>query len=304
MRTQQQLIDTADIAQIELFILRRMRESSPGARASIRTGSGFDFLGLRDWEAGDAVSSIDWAQSSLTNFSPMITRQYEQESNATIIPIVDASPSTRCGRDGSTLLTAIARALAAIGFVAAFFQDRFGFIAFDAARRPLTSARPRIGKSHVFNCLDLYQRAESAPRPVVGDDVVAALGAYLHRTSFIPVLSDFLFEDATDLIAALARLNATHDVLLLMVDARFAFELPATSAGWIDVVDVETGAVQTLSRRELMQLGERAEEWQSGIARSARLAGLDLVRITGDRWQLEESLLKLVAARRLRKVRR
>jgi hypothetical protein len=53
-----------------------------------------------------------------------------------------------------------------------------------------------------------------------------------------------------------------------------------------------------------MQLGERAEEWQSGIARSARLAGLDLVRITGDRWQLEESLLKLVAARRLRKVRR
>jgi uncharacterized protein (DUF58 family) len=298
------LIDPADVAQIELYILRRMREGSPGSRASTSAGSGFDLLGLRDWEPGDAVSSIDWAQSSLTNFSPLITRQCEQETNATIIPVVDASPSTRCGARGTTIMAAIARAMAAIGFAAAFFQDRFGFIAFDETRRPLTSARPRVGKSHVFNCLDLYQRAENAPRAALGSDVVTALSAYLHRTSMVPVISDFLFEDAHALLTALARLNAVHDVLMLMVDARFAFELPDTSAGWIEVCDVETGETQTLSRRELAQLATRAEEWQSGIERSARNAGLDLVRVSGDRWQLEDSLLRLVAERRLRKMRR
>jgi hypothetical protein len=120
----------------------------------------------------------------------------------------------------------------------------------------------------------------------------------------IPVVSDFMFEDAQAFLTSLARLNAVHDVLLLMVDARFAFELPRTSAGWIDVYDVETGQTQTLSRREMAQLADRAEEWQSGIEQSARNAGIDLVRVSADRWQLEDSLLQLVAARRVRKIRR
>jgi uncharacterized protein (DUF58 family) len=52
---------------------------------------------LKEWEPGDPVSTVDWAQSSLTNFSPLITRQFQQDSNATVIALADDSASTRCG---------------------------------------------------------------------------------------------------------------------------------------------------------------------------------------------------------------
>ena len=109
-----------EIAEIELFILRRMKEFTLGDHASVFKGSGFNFVGIRDWEPGDRMSNIDWAQSSLNNFSPMITREFEQDSNAAIVAVADASLSTRCGTEGDLIATAIARAVAAAGLSATF----------------------------------------------------------------------------------------------------------------------------------------------------------------------------------------
>jgi uncharacterized protein (DUF58 family) len=84
-------------------------------------------------------------------------REFEQDSNAAIVAVVDASLSTRCGiAGGTTIATAIARAVAAAGLSATFFQDLFGLVTFDEKFRPLASARPRIGRSHLLYCLDLY----------------------------------------------------------------------------------------------------------------------------------------------------
>ena len=71
------LVNLSEIAEIELFILRRMKEYTLGDHASLFKGAGFNFVGVRDWEPGDRVSSIDWAQSSLNNFSPLVTREFD-----------------------------------------------------------------------------------------------------------------------------------------------------------------------------------------------------------------------------------
>ncbi len=143
-----------------------MKEFTLGDHASVFKGPGFNFVGVRDWEPGDRMSSIDWAQSSLTNFSPMIMREFEQPSNATIIAVADASLSTRCGTHGTPIAAAIARSVAAVGLSAVFFQDLFGLITFDEGFRQVAAARPRIGKPHVIHCLDLYQhRTRNATSP-------------------------------------------------------------------------------------------------------------------------------------------
>lgn len=294
--------DPSDIAQIELHILRWMREFTTGDHASLSTGSGFNLVGLKDWEPGDAVSTIDWAQSSLTNFSPLITRQFEQDSNATIIALTDDSASTRCGANGVRIEVAICRCLAALGFAAAFFQDPFGFVTFDGHLRSATSARPRIGKAHVLHCLDLYQK-QLGSVPEAGGDALATIAGFARRTGMVVVVSDFLMPDADGMLERFELLNATHDVLLLMVDARFAYELPSTSAGWVEVFDVENGGTRVLSRKEFAQLRSRIEQWQSEIAARARARGLDLVLVGLDRWEMEYTLLQLVAQRRVRKVR-
>ena len=70
-------INLQEIAEIELFILKRMKEFTLGDHASVFKGSGFNFVGIRDWEPGDRMSNIDWAQSSLNNFSPLVTREFD-----------------------------------------------------------------------------------------------------------------------------------------------------------------------------------------------------------------------------------
>ena len=296
------LVNLSEIAEIELFILKRMKEFTLGDHASVFKGPGFNFVGVRDWEPGDRTSSVDWAQSSLTNFSPMITREFEQPSNAAIIAVADASLSTRCGTHGTPIAAAIARSVAAIGLSAVFFQDLFGLITFDEGFHQVAAARPRIGKAHVLHCLDLYEQRKEGDVPAHPGDFTATIAGHLRKTSLVPVISDFLFADVPRVIKELSLLNAAHDVFLIMVDVRFAYRLPDVSAGWIEIFDVETGRTRVISRRELGNLVARIEEWQEEVQRLARDSDLDIVRVGLDRWEMETALVEFVAERRLRKM--
>ena len=300
--TSDPLIDLSEIAEIELFILKRMKELALGDHASVFKGPGFNFVGVRDWEPGDRVSSIDWAQSTITNFSPMVVREFEQPSNAAIIAVADASLSTRCGTHGTPIAAAIARSVAAIGLSAVFFQDLFGLLTFDEEFRQIDAVRARIGRSHVVHCLERYQDRACVASPAAPGDLGETIAAHLRRPSLVPVISDFLFADPARIMSELSRLNARHDVFLIMVDVRFAYQLPDVRAGWIEIFDVEAGTTRIVSARELRQVAVRIEEWQEHVQRLARDADLDIVRVELDRWEMEAALVSLVAERRLRKV--
>jgi uncharacterized protein (DUF58 family) len=301
--SEEPLVNLREIAEIELFIVRRMKELTVGDHASVYQGTGVDFVGLRDWQPGDRLSSIDWAQSSLTNFSPLVTRQFDQPSSAVVLAVADASMSTRCGVNGALVASAIARSVAAAGLSAVFFQDQFGMIAFDHECRQIAAAPPRIGRPHVVYCVEMYGRSAAAPRDETAHrEITTTIEAQLRRTALVPVISDFLFPDARRVIRELGRLNAVHDVFLIMADARFAYEMPSPSSGWVETYDVETGRTLVLSRRELRRLAERVSDWQDEVARVARDADVDLVRVGLDRWQMETTLAQFTAERRLRKM--
>jgi uncharacterized protein (DUF58 family) len=294
-------VNLADITEIELLILRRMRAVTLGQHRSTAHGSGFDFHGLRDWQPGDRPSSIDWAQSTLTNNSPMLVREFEQPSTAVVIAITDVSASTHCGAGGTPIGALIARAIATIGMSAVFFQDPFGIVTFDQGFAHLAGIRPRSGKRHLVRCVDAYQFGhglESAPR--VGD-ISTALAAHIRSTALLPVISDFLFENPEEILRELSLLNQRHDVFLVLIDSSFAFELPVTSASWIETVDADTGRSRTMARSDFMQLAERVREWQARVQGLARDLDLDVVSLGPDKTQADIALAEFVAERRLRK---
>ena len=295
------LVNLSEIAEIELFILKRMKEFTLGDHASLFKGSGFNFVGIRDWQPGDRVSSVDWAQSSLNNFSPLVTREFEQDSNATIVAVADASLSTRCGVNGVPIAAAIARSVAAVGLSAVFFQDQFGLITFDEQFRQVAAARPRIGKPHVIYCLDLYQHPPASSLSAQAQSVTETIEAHLRKTSMVPVISDFLVPDVERVIKELSLINGMHDVFLMLADTRFAYQMPSASAGWIETFDVETGGTRVVSRREFARMGERIEQWHKHVADLARDNDLDLVRVGLDRWEMETTLIEFARERRLRK---
>ena len=51
------------------------------------------------------------------------------------------------------------------------------------------------------------------------------------------------------------------------------------------------------------RLGRRANEWQNEVERHARDAGIDVVRVGLDRWEMETALVEFTAERRLRKTK-
>ena len=295
-------INLHEIAEIELFILKRMKEYTLGDHASVFKGSGFNFVGIRDWEPGDRMSNIDWAQSSLNNFSPMITREFEQDSNAAIVAVADASLSTRCGIEGDLIATGIARAVAAAGLSATFFQDRCGLVTFNDRFEQVAAARPRIGRSHLLYCLELYRQSVLGTAETRERDVIIGIESQVRKAALVPVISDFLFADVKRILDELSKLNAVHDVFLLMADARFAYQIPGISDGWVDVFDIESGRTRVLSRREVSRLAERASAWQDEVERLAKDVDLDVVRVGLDRWEMETALVEFTAERRLRKM--
>jgi uncharacterized protein (DUF58 family) len=297
---QQWWTDPADVTALEMFLLRRMREHTAADHASIYAGTGFNVVGLRDWEPGDPMSAIDWAQSSLNNFSPLVTRQLEQDSVATIMVVADASLSTQCGPPGAQLRTTILRCLAVLGLSAALCQDRFGVVTFDDRGRPIDSLRPRGGKAHAMHCLSLYARC--AARDGAGD-LLTHIESHLRTSSLVVLVSDCLSIEKDALIERLALLTGEHDVLIVMVDARAAFALPTVNSGWLDVYDVETGDMRTISRAAAVQMVERIETWQQQVVRDASGRGLDVVLVGAGRWELENALFACFARRRLQKLR-
>ena len=305
MRTREQeiapLVNLSQISEIELVILKRMREFTLGEHRSLFHGNGFDFVGLRDWQAGDRFSAIDWPQSSLTNFSPLIVREFEQPSTANVVVVADGSLSTRCGIDGVPIAAAIARAVATIGMSAVFFQDLFGLMTFDVGFAHLGAVRPRIGKNHVIHCLDAYQHQRGLQDVKQTESISRSIAGFMRKTSLIPVISDFLFDDPGDVLRELARLNSTHDVFLIIIDAAFAFELPKVSAGWIEAFDVETGGSRVMSRGVLKKLARRVREWQDDVERMAKDNGVDVLRLSLDPVQSVIALTEFVMERRLRK---
>jgi uncharacterized protein (DUF58 family) len=318
------LVNLSEITEVELLILKRMREFTMGEHRSLFHGSGFDFVGLREWQAGDRFSSIDWPQSTLTNFNPLIVREFEQPSTAGVVVVADRSLSTRCGIDGVPIAGAIARAIATIGMSAVFFQDMFGLMTFttpgapsprsryagaptprsaDAGSSGLKAVRPRIGKGQVIHCLDAYQHARGLQDLPESASISRSIAGFMRKTSLIPVISDFLFDEPDEFLRELAQLNSTHDVFLVIIDAAFAFEVPKVSAGWIEAFDVENGRSRVMSRAALRHLAARVRNWQDGVERVAKDSGLDVLRLGLDQVQSVIALTEFVMERRLRKTR-
>ena len=297
------LVSLSDVTEIELLILRRMRDVTIGDHRSLAHGSGFDFVGLREWQAGDRFSTIDWAQSTLTNFTPLVVREFEQPSTASVVVVADASLSTRCGINGVPIGRAIARVIATIGMSAVFFQDLFGLMTFDSTVQHLSAVRPRIGKRQVIHCLDAYQYGRGLQEVRQTGSLSTTIASFMRKTALVPFVSDFLIEDPRDVLRELSLLSTTHDVFVVLIDAAFAFELPRVSAGWIEAFDVETGRSRLMSRGALARMADRVRRWQDDVAAMAKDADLDVVRVGIDHTSSDLALAELVAERRLRKIR-
>lgn len=291
------LVNLADLKKIELIVLKRMRDYAAGTHPSVFQGLGFDFVGLRDWQPGDRPSDIDWPQSTLTNFSPLVSREFEEDSAASMVIVADTSLSTRFGAGNMSIAKVVARSVATLGLAGAFLQNRVGLVTLNQHTRRL-AVRPRAGKHHAIHCIETYQKEVFATEHNHADTPASLIGLMRHR-SLVPVISDFLLPDASNMIQELGQLGTVHDVFLVLIDCTFVYKLPTLSAGWVETYDVETQQTRLLSARELDRLAQEISEWQDAVIGLATDTGLEVVRVKPD--NEHEELANFLAQRRVRR---
>jgi uncharacterized protein (DUF58 family) len=233
----------------------------------------------------------------------MIVREFEQPSTSSVIIVADRSASTQCVAGGQPLAATVARTIATIGMSAVFFQDSVGLITFGNAFASAAGLRPRIGKNQVIHCLEAYQSGGGMEELRDAGTIAGTLSGFMRKSSLVPVVSDFLFDNAAAVVGELALLNDRHDVFLAVIDASLAFEVPRVSASWVEMRDVETGGTRVMSRREAQRMAARVRDWQDDVARTARGRGMDVVRLGPDQAQFDLAFAEFVIERRLRRKR-
>jgi uncharacterized protein (DUF58 family) len=220
------------VRRLELRMRRLVNSRFAGEYRSVYKGQGMEFAEVREYQPGDEVRSIDWNVTARLQ-KPFVKR-YVEERELTVYLVVDCSASAHFGTKSRFKDDVALEAAAVLGLSALRNNDRVGLLAF--TDRIEHAVPPSKGRRHGLRLL----RDLLALKPVgTGTSLsLACEQAQRHLThrSLVFVISDFRDTDAG---AALRRLAARHQVVVITVDDPAELALPA--AGVLVLADPETG---------------------------------------------------------------
>ena len=211
-----------------------------GNFCSLYRGQGIEFAGVREYNRGDDIRTIDW------NVTARMGRPYikifEEERELQIFLIVDSSRSMQLenATDRRTKYAAAAETAALVAIAAEINACPTGAVFFDGAIN--FSAEPALGKENTMQILNHLDRLP--PSPVSGSvlpNAITAAAKVLRKRTLVFILSDFRCADWEKPLINLAQKN---DVIAINLHDAADEELP--SLGTVKFMDVETGRKMSL----------------------------------------------------------
>lgn len=202
-----------------------------GFRSCFR-GQGMEFDGVREYERGDDIRSIDWNVTARS--SKAFVKMYREERELTVFLVVDDSLSMDTGPGSVAKREKTLETAALIAFAAELNASPVGLALFDGALG--TVLKPRSGRDQVLSVLTaLDHHNKAVPGSVLGN-ALAGASRVLRSRSLVVVISDFRTTGYEKALGILAR---RHDVLAIRMVSPADSELP--DAGYIPFFDPETG---------------------------------------------------------------
>ena len=207
---------------------------------SLYRGQGIEFAGVREYNRGDDIRTIDW------NVTARMGRPYikifEEERELQIFLIVDSSRSMQLENaiDRRTKYAAAAETAALVAIAAEINACPTGAVFFDGAIN--FSAEPALGKENTMQILNHLDRLP--PSPVSGSvlpNAITAAAKVLRKRTLVFILSDFRCADWEKPLINLAQKN---DIIAINLHDAADEELP--SLGTVKFMDVETGRKMSL----------------------------------------------------------
>ena len=227
------------VRQIDIQLRSKVQSLFSGRHRSIFRGQGMVFSDFREYVPGDDIRSLSW--NLLARTAKPYVKTFEEEKEAHIVLLVDISKSLQFGsgktskKEASILLSSL------LALCGERNQNAVGLLLF--SKDVDFYLPPKKGRKQIFHILKELCSRESHHTVTDINPACSFLSSVLKKRSHIFVLSDFLFSTSWD--QALKRLACRHD--LVNVSLRDPLEVALPKLGLIDVEDLETGEIQTLS---------------------------------------------------------
>lgn len=210
-----------------------------GLNPSVLKGCSIDFSDLREYSPGDDLRLLDWKAYARTD--RLFVKQFEVERDASILFLLDASPSMSFSSNGITKFEYAKYLLAALAFIGSGQHDRVGL--FISPGQSATVLTPHRGHAHLHRLLRQLSNAETnedtAPFSLFEHHVTT-----IKKRAIIVVVSDLLGNE-TEITSFLRRAAfGGHSIILFHILDKAERELPFN--GNIDFRDLESPFCQVM----------------------------------------------------------
>ncbi|MGB8327421.1 MAG: DUF58 domain-containing protein, partial [Steroidobacteraceae bacterium] len=203
-----------------------------GQRARRSAGAGSELLQLREYQAGDPLSRIDWKATARAR--ALITREFSEDQHLDILVAIDAGRASRARAGLLDRLGLYANIAARFAEHAVRHDDQVGLCVF--SDRVLSVVAPDRGIAAVMRLRGALERLAVTPAESDLVGAAARIRGLLRRRSLIVLLTDFEEAAQEEPLARMLRvLSPPHLALVGGVRdpeiARVAF---APARGWRD----------------------------------------------------------------------
>ncbi|HNV69233.1 MAG TPA: DUF58 domain-containing protein, partial [Candidatus Ozemobacteraceae bacterium] len=245
-----------NISRLDLS-LKRSHLVESGLITERRRGSGTEFESLRAYVRGDEFRKIDWKASARKSI--LITRNFQNETNQSVMLLIDQSRTLGVKVGRHTLLDAAVNAALLIGHYIVRKEDKVGLLTF--ARQIHAYTPPRRGKRHFHELLRSLYNLQ--PRTDEADFMPAFrhLATARLRRSLILLFTDLSSGNGLDsLLKSISLLAGRHVLVVVsLIDPQIRKVAESTPTTYEEVAR-KAVALDLLSRfsqirRELEQKG-------------------------------------------------
>jgi uncharacterized protein (DUF58 family) len=195
-------------------------------------GASIDFAEHRGYVPGDDIRRVDWRLYARTD--KYFVKQYEADTNANFMALVDVSKSMSFASRGVTKLEYASFLAACLGYLSQRQRDRVGIVTFD--QEIVTHVPPSAKHFNVM--LQTLDRAR-AERPGRMLEPLAKLAEHFKRRSIVALISD-LYESPDAVLEALKPYKFLgNDVVVFHVLDPAEIDFPYTDPSRFE--DLESG---------------------------------------------------------------
>ena len=176
------------VRRLELKTKKQSNELFSGSYTSTFKGRGISFHGVRQYNYGDDIRTIDWNVTS-RSMTPHV-KEFEEERELNFIILVDVSHSTQFGSNESRKRDIMNEVAATIAFSALNNSDKVGIIFFsDKVEKYIP---PKKGKSHILTILRELVYLEPTRSGTNISEALIFLQNTVKKKSIVFLLSDFI----------------------------------------------------------------------------------------------------------------